>query len=86
MTVNELIEALMDALEADQSIGDKEICIGDVDSQSKLRRYEINDTAEVFLTESGDDNEEEERFWITVSQDRENFYKVPSDLRDQYRY
>jgi hypothetical protein len=86
MTVNELIEALTDAVESDESLGDKEICIGDVQN-GKIRRYEINDHAEVFMTssEADDDDEEEERFWITVSQDAANFYKVPSDLVDQYR-
>jgi len=89
MTVNELIEALTDAVEADEAIGDKEICIGEVGMGNKIRRYEINDIAEVFMTESeadpDEDDEEEERFWITVSQDHANFYKVPSELVDQYR-
>jgi hypothetical protein len=51
----------------------------------KIRRYWIDDFAEVYWTESGDDNEEANRFWITVSQDSENFYKVPEDLRESYR-
>jgi hypothetical protein len=85
MTVNELLEALQDAVEFDEAIGEREICIGDVDSQSKVRRYEINDFAEVYSTQSGNDDQEEDRFWITVSQDRDNFYKVPEDLRESYR-
>jgi hypothetical protein len=85
MTVNELIEALQDAIEFNETLGDTEICIGDVQN-GKVRRYQIDDFAEVFFTESGDDGEEEERFWITVSQDTNDFYKVPSDLRDNYRY
>jgi len=84
MTINELIEALQDAIEYDETLGDREICIGDVQN-GKIRRYQIDDFAEVFSTESGDDGEEEDRFWITVSQDADNFYKVPSDLRDNYR-
>lgn len=84
MTVNELIEALTEAVESDEAIGDKEICIGDVQN-GKIRRYQIDDFAEVYWTESGDDGEEEDRFWITVSQDSNNFYKVPSDLREMYR-
>jgi len=84
MTVNELIEALTDAIESDESLGDREICIGDVQN-GKIRRYQIDDFAEVFSTQSGEDEEEEDRFWITVSQDADNFYKVPSDLRDNYR-
>jgi hypothetical protein len=84
MTVNELIEALTDAVESDEAIGDTEICIGDVQG-GKIRRYWIDDFAEVYWTESGDDNEEANRFWITVSQDSENFYKVPEDLRESYR-
>jgi hypothetical protein len=84
MTVNELIEALTDAVESDEAIGDTEICIGDVQG-GKIRRYWIDDFAEVYWTESGDDNEETNRFWITVSQDSENFYKVPEDLRESYR-
>lgn len=83
MTVNELIEALTEAVESDESLGDKEICIGDVQN-GKIRRYQIDDFAEVYFTESEDD-EAEERFWITVSQDTGNFYKVPEDLREQYR-
>jgi hypothetical protein len=84
MTVNELIEALTEAVESDEAIGDTEICIGDVQN-GKIRRYWIDDFAEVYWTESGDDNEEANRFWITVSQDSENFYKVPEDLRESYR-
>jgi hypothetical protein len=84
MTVNELIEALTEAVESDEAIGDTEICIGDVQN-GKIRRYEINDFAEVYWTESGDEDEEANRFWITVSQDSENFYKVPEDLRESYR-
>jgi hypothetical protein len=84
MTVNELIEALTDAVESDEAIGDTEICIGDVQG-GKIRRYWIDDFAEVYWTESGDENEEANRFWITVSQDSENFYKVPEDLRESYR-
>jgi len=84
MTVNELIEALTDAIESDESLGDREICIGDVQN-GKIRRYQIDDFAEVFSTQSGEDEEEEDRFWITVSQDADNFYKVPSDVRDNYR-
>ena len=90
MTVNELIEALTEAVESDEAIGDTEICIGDVQN-GKIRRYEINDFAEVYWTESEDvggeeeDDKEESRFWITVSQDTKNFYKVPEDLRESYR-
>jgi hypothetical protein len=84
MTVNELIEALQDSIEGNETLGDREICIGDVQN-GKIRRYQIDDFAEVFSTESGEDDEEEDRFWITVSQDADNFYKVPSDLRDNYR-
>ena len=84
MTVNELIEALTEAVESDEAIGDTEICMGDVQG-GKIRRYWIDDFAEVYWTESGDDNEEANRFWITVSQDSENFYKVPEDLRESYR-
>jgi len=84
MTVNELIEALTEAVESDEAIGDTEICIGDVQN-GKIRRYEINDFAEVYWTTSGDEDEEANRFWITVSQDAENFYKVPEDLRESYR-
>jgi len=84
MTVNELIEALTDAVESDEAIGEREICIGDVQN-GKIRRYWIDDFAEVYFTESGDEDESEDRFWITVSQDRDNFYKVPEDLRESYR-
>lgn len=84
MTVNELLEALQDAVEADENLGDREVCIGDVQN-GKIRRYWIDDFAEVYFTQSGDDGEEEERFWITVSQDSDNFYKVPEDLRESYR-
>jgi hypothetical protein len=84
MTVNELIEALTEAVESDEAIGNTEVCIGDVQN-GKIRRYEINDFAEVYWTQSGDDDEEANRFWITVSQDAENFYKVPEDLRESYR-
>jgi hypothetical protein len=84
MTVNELIEALTEAVESDEELGEREVCIGDVQN-GKIRRYEINDFAEVYWTESGDDDTEENRFWITVSQDADNFYKVPSDLREMYR-
>jgi hypothetical protein len=83
MNVNELIEALTDAVETDEAIGEKEICIGDVQN-GKVRRYQIDDFAEVYFTES-EDEEGEERFWITVSQDADNFYKVPEDLRESYR-
>jgi hypothetical protein len=84
MTVNELIEALTEAVESDEAIGDTEICIGDVQG-GKIRRYEINDFAEVYWTQSGEEDEEANRFWITVSQDSENFYKVPEELRESYR-
>lgn len=87
MTVNELIEALTEAVESDDVIGDTEICIGDVQG-GKIRRYQIDDFAEVYWTESGYEEEEvkeENRFWITVSQDHNHFYKVPSDLRESYR-
>jgi hypothetical protein len=86
MTVNELIEALTDAVESDESLGDREICIGDVQN-GKIRRYQIDDFAEVFFTESASNriDDGEDRFWITVSQDADNFYKVPEGLRDQYR-
>jgi hypothetical protein len=84
MTVNELLEALQDAIEGDEALGDREVCIGDVQN-GKIRRYWIDDFAEAFSTESGEDDEEEDRFWITVSQDADNFYKVPSELRDNYR-
>lgn len=84
MTVNELIEALTDAVESDEAIGDTEICIGDVQG-GKIRRYWIDDFAEVYWTQSGDNDEEANRFWITVSQDSNDFYKVPEDLRESYR-
>jgi hypothetical protein len=84
MTVNELIEALTEAVESDEAIGDTEICIGDVQG-GKIRRYWIDDFAEVYWTQSGDDDEEANRFWITVSQDSNDFYKVPEDLRESYR-
>lgn len=84
MTVNELIEALTEAVESDEAIGETEIVIGDVQN-GKIRRYEIDDFAEVYWTQSGDEDEEANRFWITVSQDSENFYKVPEELRESYR-
>jgi len=87
MTVNELIEALTEAVESDEAIGDTEICIGDIQG-GKIRRGEVNDFAEVYWTESGygeEEAKEENRFWITVSQDHNNFYKVPEDLRESYR-
>ena len=87
MTVNELLEALTDAVESDETIGETEICIGDVQG-GKIRRYQIDDFAEVYWTKSDEGEEEdkeEERFWITVSQDSDNFYKVPEDLVESYR-
>lgn len=84
MTINELIEALTEAVEYDEALGDSEICIGDVQN-GKIRRYQIDDFAEVYWTQSGDDDEEGNRFWITVSQDTKDFYKVPEDLRESYR-
>ena len=44
--------------------------------------------SEVYWTKSDEGEEEdkeEERFWITVSQDSDNFYKVPEDLVESYR-
>jgi hypothetical protein len=84
MTVNELIEALTDAVESDEAIGERELCIGII-TQRRITRAEINDTAEVFYTEFSGEQEGEERFWLTVSDDRDNFYNTPEDLREQYR-
>lgn len=81
MTVNELLEALTDASES--GLGDTEILIGIV-TNHKLTRATIDDFAEAFMTKS-EDEEETDRFWITVSDDRDNFYNVPTELRDQYR-
>lgn len=85
MTVNELLEALTDASES--GLGDTEILVGIV-THHKLTRATIDDFAEAFMTKSEDregDETEEDRFWITVSDDRDNFYNVPAELRDQYR-
>jgi hypothetical protein len=85
MTVDELLEALTDASE--NGLGDTEILIGIV-TQNKLTRATIDDFAEAFQTEGEDEdgNEtEEDRFWITVSDDRKDFYNVPQDLRNNYR-
>lgn len=85
MTVNELLEALTDASE--NGLGDTEILIGIV-TNHKLTRATIDDFAELFMTKSENkdgDETEEDRFWITVSDDKDNFYNVPTELRDQYR-
>lgn len=83
MTVNELIEQLQNLSD---ELGESEICIGII-TGGKVTRALIDDLTYT-LTESEEDEDVEEedyegheRVWITVKDDRDNFYKVPSDIR-----
>jgi hypothetical protein len=82
MTVNELIEELQNL----DDFGDREVCVGIV-TGGKITRATISEiTYAMTESEEDEDTEEEdyegeERVWITVKDDRDNFYKVPSDIR-----
>lgn len=83
MTVNELIEQLEGLSDA---FGESEICIGII-TGGKVTRALVDDVTYTMTESEEDENieeedyEGEERVWITVRDDRDNFYKVPSDIR-----
>lgn len=84
MTVNELIEQLQEL----DDFGDREICIGII-TGGKITRALVDEVT-FAVTESEEDEgyisededyKGEERVWITVRDDKDNFYKVPSEIR-----
>lgn len=85
MTVNELIEQLQ---YLSDELGESEICIGIITGTGRKVSRALIDDVTYTLTESEEDEDVEdedyeghERVWITVRDDMDNFYKVPSDIR-----